>query len=80
MVAGSTNVTSGGRRGFAHRQKTPRNTSLVGWLRGGSMVGSVDIRLRFGLEFPGVEAGFLVNTDFCAVRFGRCSGDQAASR
>jgi len=45
-------------RGFAHKQKTPQKTNLVGWLRGGLLVGDVGIRLRFWPEDSGVETGF----------------------
>jgi hypothetical protein len=58
IAEGAADVMSGGRRGFAHRQKTPRNTSLVGWLRGDLLVDGVSIRKRFWLGLLGVEGGF----------------------
>jgi len=58
---------SGGRWSFAHRQKAAQKTSLVGWLRGESVMSGVDIRLRFWLECSRWKAES-DGTDICAVR------------
>jgi len=58
---------SGGRWSFAHRQKAPQKTSLVGWLRGESVMSGVDIRLRFWLECSRWKAES-DGADICAVR------------
>ena len=42
------------------------NTDILGWLRGGLLMGRVDIRLRFWLEYSLWEAEIEV-TDICAV-------------
>ena len=59
---------SGGRWSFAHRQKAPQKTSLVGWLRGESVMSGVDIRLRFWLECSRWKAES-DGADICAVRW-----------
>jgi len=58
---------SGGRWSFSHRQKAPQKTSLVGWLRGESVMSGVDIRRRFWLECSRWKAES-DGADICAVR------------